>query len=163
MCHKSNRKDNINQQLGTCQPSPNSFVNSHQTNHHKKYLPHLTRPRFPPPLQNKPKSPHRPRTRTYRPFMHSFPRHQINPHSRVLSIVLHIVLQSQDDILGLLGGDIDRKGVFHVRLPWLRALIVFVRSGGAVEPGCAGAAVGLFRGNTVGSVGGRHGFGTLRE
>lgn len=77
--------------------------------------------------------------------------------------MLHIVLQSQDDILGLLGGDVDWEGVLHVRLPWLSALIVFVRGGGTVEPGCAGAGVGLFSGNTVGGVGGRHGFGDCKR
>lgn len=70
--------------------------------------------------------------------------------------MLHVILQSQDDILGLLGWDIDREGVFHVRLPWLSALIVFVSRSGAVEPGCAGAGFGLFSGNAVGGVRGRH-------
>lgn len=77
--------------------------------------------------------------------------------------MLHVILQSQDDILGLLGGDIDREGIFHVRLPWLSALIVFVSRSGAVEPGCAGAGFGLFSGNAVGGVGGRHVLGACTQ
>lgn len=77
--------------------------------------------------------------------------------------MLHVVLQSQDNILGLLGRDIDREGILHVRLPWLSALIVLVRCGGAVEPGCAVAGVSLLGGNVVGGVGRRHGLGLVRE
>ena len=73
--------------------------------------------------------------------------------------MLHVILQSQDDILGLLSGDVDREGILHVRLPWLSALVVFVGRRGAVEPGCAVAGVALFGGNVLGGVGGRHGLG----
>lgn len=77
--------------------------------------------------------------------------------------MLHVILQGQDNILGLLGGDVDREGILHVRLPWLSALIFFVSRGSAVEPVCTDAGVGLFGGNAVGGVGGRHGLGAYTK
>ncbi len=69
--------------------------------------------------------------------------------SRVLAVMLDVVLEGEDDMLGILGGQVDREGVLHMLLPGLLAIVVARFRVRTLEPGRTGLGLTWVHGGGV--------------